>query len=107
MTSTEGWTATFENGRLATRQSERRAGLIDVAVEAGNVRPASPLLAEFAEAGFVPGEMSYIKLDAALGFDAPWDRTAIDEMMVDRLKHDLDFLNNQDSSNQILFCERD
>ncbi len=79
LSSDAGWQATFEEARLATRPSERIEGLIDIALEARNIRPANAALAALADAGVVPGTLEFITLDASLGFDGTWDRSAIED----------------------------
>ncbi|MDJ0823887.1 MAG: DUF2125 domain-containing protein [Rhodobacter sp.] len=78
VTSTKGWSATIDELRFATRSTAARANSHDIGFEAKALRPEGVFLAELAEAGFVPGTFERLKIDATLGFDAPWDRTAIE-----------------------------
>jgi hypothetical protein len=78
MTSTEGWTARIDEGRLATRQTEGQENHHDIGFEANRVRPADPILATLDPAGLLPEEIETLRIDATMGFDAPWDRFAIE-----------------------------
>ncbi|MDJ0628017.1 MAG: DUF2125 domain-containing protein [Rhodobacter sp.] len=76
--STDGWSATVDEVRLATRSTAARAGSHDIGFEATSLRPKGTLLAELADAGLVPGTFERLKIDATVSFDAPWDRAAVE-----------------------------
>ena len=78
LSSNEGWSSAIAEGLLATRPSAARADTVDIGFELTDLRPASPALAQLADAGLLPGTVEQLKIDAALTFDAPWDRQAIE-----------------------------
>ena len=79
LTSNAGWTAEVPEGRLATRQTPARLNFHDIGFEATDLRPADPLLAQLDPTGLLPDRVETLKLDVTLGFDAPWDRFAIED----------------------------
>ena len=90
--SSAGWTASIAEGLLASRPSVRTPGAIDIGFEAKNMRPANAALAKLAEAGVVPGNLEQLKIDASVGFDAPWDRQAIETRRPQVTELDLNLL---------------
>ena len=78
LSSTKGWSSEIAEGLLATRPSAARADAVDIGFELSDLRPASPALAQLAEAGFLPDTVEQLKIDATLTFDAPWDRQAVE-----------------------------
>jgi len=78
LNSNAGWSAELAEGRLATRPSEATPGHTDLAIEATRLRPASPALAQLAAMDILPGVIDRLRIDATLGFDAPWDRAAVE-----------------------------
>jgi hypothetical protein len=77
--SDAGWQASASTGRLATRPSERVAGAVDIGLVLSDFTPAHPGLAALADQGVAPGTVSQLSVDAAVRFDAPWDRRAIED----------------------------
>lgn len=78
LSSTAGWSSDIAEGLLATRPAAARDGAVDIGFQVSDLRPASPALAQLAEAGLLPGIVENLKIDATLTFDAPWDRQAIE-----------------------------
>ncbi len=77
--STKDWSARVENVRLATRPADAGENAYDIGFEATGLRPKGTKLSQLAEIGLVPETFETLKLDATLAFDAPWDRTALEE----------------------------
>ncbi|MCP3971356.1 MAG: DUF2125 domain-containing protein [Rhodobacteraceae bacterium] len=73
-----GWTAQAAEVRLATRTSERSAGAIHIGLETKQLRPVGDGLQSLAEMGIVHGVIDGLRIDATLGFDAPWDQHAVE-----------------------------
>lgn len=76
--SNGGWSAAIEELRLATRRTAARENDLDIGLELVNLRPGGVILADLADAGFVPGTFERLQIDATVGFDGPWDRAAIE-----------------------------
>ena len=77
--STAGWSAAISEGRLATRQTSALEHHHDIGFEANLVRPAEPVLAALDPAKMLPEVIDTMRIDATVGFDAPWDRYAIED----------------------------
>ena len=93
VTSDAGWATGLTEGSLATEEATggpehaQRIGL-----QATNVLVAEPLKAALDPAGALPDRVGSVHLDATLGFDAPWDRRAIEERRPQPTFIDLDDL---------------
>lgn len=77
--SSQGWTAGLEHGQLATRQLETGTNRHEVHFEATNLTPASSFVQSLASDDLLPPVFEGVTLKANLDFDAPWDRSAIEE----------------------------
>jgi hypothetical protein len=73
-----GWSAQIEKGRFATRQTTARENAHDIYFEATTVRPSVAFRSRLDPAGLLPETIKTLKLDSTVGFDAPWDRFAIE-----------------------------
>jgi len=82
LTSSLGWQAAVERGRLTTRPSATEppdAHAHDAVIEAtGYVLPAA-LKRGLDPAGLLPERIEGLRADVTMGFDRPWDRRAIEE----------------------------
>lgn len=78
LTSTEGWTNRMEKVVLATRQSDTLEFGHDLAFDAQNFAPAKLLKSRIDPEGSLPAVFQTVHLEATVGFDAPWDRAAIE-----------------------------
>lgn len=77
--STAGWTAQMDSATLATRQVEGRKNAHELHFEAQNVTPASDFVQSLSTDGVLPPVFEGVSLRATIGFDAPWDRAAIED----------------------------
>jgi len=78
LSSDLGWSAQIEKGRFATRQTTARKNAHDIYFEATNVQPSAQFRARLDPADLLPNSIATLKLDSTVGFDAPWDRFAIE-----------------------------
>ena len=76
--STQGWEVTLESGLLATRARGPQANTYDIFFDASNLRPSDALRLGIDPQGRLPDTFETLKLDARAGFDAPWDRFAVE-----------------------------
>ncbi len=76
--STLGWQSSLEKGRFATRQTIGRENAHDIFFEATRLRPSRGILAVLDPASLLPRKLEMLRLDMTVGFDAPWDRLAIE-----------------------------
>ncbi len=74
LTSTLGWSVKMESAQLATRQTVGLANTYDIAFNAVDFAPS----AGHTVGGTLPETFDDFRLDATVGFDAPWDRAAIE-----------------------------
>lgn len=77
MESSDGWTVEMTSALLATRPGGL-ANAVDVVVEAKDMRIGGTILDRFTKAKLTPGAIEGIKIDATFGFDAPWDKQALE-----------------------------
>lgn len=92
LVSTAGWTAGLAEGTLTTAQAEGVENGHVIAFEARSVRPADPVLVSLDPAGVLPETVETLRIAATLGFDAPWDRFAIERARPQVTSIDLDEL---------------
>ncbi len=78
LSSSAGWKTSLEKGLIATRQTAGHENAHDIFFEAGAVRPSRRILALLDPAQVLPQSLETLRLDMAVGFDAPWDRFAIE-----------------------------
>ena len=77
-TSTQGWEVTLDRGLLAARAVPDTAHVYDLYVEARDLRPSDALRLGIDRDGRLPATFETFTLDARVGFDAPWDRFAVE-----------------------------
>ncbi|MEL6170181.1 MAG: DUF2125 domain-containing protein [Pseudomonadota bacterium] len=87
--STDGWSSRLTLGTLTTVQTETDALAHDILFEAVNVEPSEPLRAMIDPARLMPPVIDVLSIDATIGFDAPWDRHAIERARPQPRKLDL------------------
>ena len=90
--STTGWEAELADGRLTTAQVDGAENTHDIDFEATAVRPSSGLRDSLDPAGVLPDEVETLRIAARVGFDAPWDRFAIERARPQPVSVDLDEL---------------
>lgn len=78
LASDRGWWAEFPTARLASRAVPARTGVQEIAFSATEMRPSADLIALLGDTG-LPEVFEALRMDAEFGFDAPWDRRAIEE----------------------------
>lgn len=76
--SDAGWTSGAAETRFATRQAEGAANTHDIALEATDVRPSTPVLDLVDPEGRLPDKIARLRLETTVTFDRPWDRFAIE-----------------------------
>ena len=79
LASSLGWSAGVADGILrAARQSDRPRA-VNLLLRATGVRPSKAVTAALDPSGRLPREIEALELHATAGFDAPWDRHAIED----------------------------
>ena len=73
-----GWAVDLEQGRFATEPVAARADAHRVGAEITGLQLPSDLRNAFDPAGLLPDAIERLRLDADVGFTAPWDRAAIE-----------------------------
>ncbi len=76
--SDQGWSVSFPNARLATRALSQQTHSHEIGFEATQVHPSPDLVAKLGQTG-LPEVFDALRLDAEVGFDAPWNRFAIED----------------------------
>jgi hypothetical protein len=79
LTSSADWTAALDSGSLSTTRTEADPLAHDIRFTARKLVPARFLLAELDPTGKLPRVVDALDLDVRAGFDAPWDRHAIED----------------------------
>jgi hypothetical protein len=74
-----GWKTGIKHLSLATRQTAAEAFAHDIVFDATGFSPTNALLNALDPSGGLPRIVDKLYLDLTLGFDAPWDRIAIEE----------------------------
>lgn len=92
LTSDAGWSAEIAEGLFATRLALAKQNAHDIGFDARNFRLADNLLASLDPGGLLPRGFDQLKIDATLGFDAPWDRRAIEDTKPAIIEIDLNLL---------------
>ena len=92
LVSTAGWEAALAEGTLTTNQAAGVENGHDIRFEASSVLPAEPLRVSLDPAGVLPETVETLRIAATLGFDAPWDRFAIERARPQVTSIDLDEL---------------
>ncbi len=78
LASSAGWQAGLAEARLRAARTEGRENHLDLVFEVARLEPSAPLLALVDPGGRLPRTVELISVDATIGFDAPWDRYAIE-----------------------------
>ncbi len=78
-TSSAGWSAQLATGFLATRRNDALDNGQDLHFEATGARPPLRVLALLDPARLLPDRFQTLRVDLSAGFDAPWDRYAIEK----------------------------
>jgi len=78
LTGGTGWSMGLGEGRFATRRAVARANSHDIGIEAMGLAPPVGLRRLLDPDGALPETLESLKIDATLGFDAPWDRFALE-----------------------------
>lgn len=78
LVSTAGWRSRMESAQLSTSLNAERDFAHDILFSADAMEPSRILRAIVDPAGRLPEVFDSVRLDATLGFDAPWDRHAIE-----------------------------
>jgi hypothetical protein len=78
LTSGRGWRSTAEKFNLSTRQSLGQPFAHDIVFDAKNVTPTEAFRQGLDPKGRLPSLIETLFLDMQLGFNAPWDRVAIE-----------------------------
>lgn len=76
--SSQGWWAELPNAQLAARRHQDTEAIYDVALDASSARLSDEIRALFGQVA-LPETVEALQLDATAGFDAPWDRFAIEQ----------------------------
>lgn len=77
--SDRDWDAEMSSGQLAIRQTTARANAYDIFIEGIGVKPASDVLDRVDPLEKLPNSFETLRADFTVGFDAPWDRFAIEQ----------------------------
>ncbi len=77
--SSRGWSTHLSQGTLATQSVPDRANAHDIFFETSALRPPAKLLALLDPIASLPDNFRTLKIDMTVGFDAPWDRFAIEQ----------------------------
>jgi hypothetical protein len=78
LTSTAGWTSHMESATLASRQTAGVANSHDLYFQATNLKPALIFKNIIDPNALLPDVFETVRADFTAGFDAPWDRVAVE-----------------------------
>lgn len=76
--SSAGWQARLAEARLSAARATGGENRLDLVFEVARLEPSAPLLALLDPAGRLPRTIDLVSVDATMGFDAPWDRYAVE-----------------------------
>lgn len=79
LVSSLGWDLALETGLLATRQTIGGTNSHDIFFEATQFRPDEALKLGLDPGQRLPAALETLSMDLTIGFDAPWDRFAIED----------------------------
>ncbi|MGC9418013.1 MAG: DUF2125 domain-containing protein [Rhodovulum sp.] len=79
LASSLGWEATMARAELNSAAVEGRKNAHAVAFAADRMHPPARLVALLGRTGVLPALFDHVRIDGILGFDAPWDRHAIED----------------------------
>lgn len=77
--SDKGWSAEMSKALLATRRDADNPVAHEIGLEADQLRLPEALRSKLDPQNQLPEVIKQLKLDAALTFDGPWDRTALEQ----------------------------
>lgn len=77
--ATREWSSSAHALRFATRRLDDAPLTHEIGLQATSLIPSAGIKAQLDPAGLLPGAIATLRLDAALSFDAPWDRWALEE----------------------------
>jgi hypothetical protein len=75
--SSDGWNIAATQALLATRPGSLTHA-VDIGVDITAMRIGGTLAERLSTAGLTPGGIEQVKIDATLGFDAPWNKQAFE-----------------------------
>lgn len=78
LTSNAGWVTKMDAAMLSTRQTAGQANAHDVFLQTKNLKPARIFKDIIDPDNLLPDLFETVRLDATAGFDAPWDRHAVE-----------------------------
>lgn len=76
--SSEGWQSALATARLSVAREDGAEARYGVQFDATDLTPPGPLAALLDPAGLLPEAMAVMRYEAQMGFDRPWDITAIE-----------------------------
>ena len=79
ISSSKAWQTKIATGQLATRQNPSVENGVDLYFDAKEIAPSQSLLSFLDPAQLLPNTWSGAVLDVSLGFDAAWDRFALED----------------------------
>ncbi|MEE9387622.1 MAG: DUF2125 domain-containing protein [Paracoccaceae bacterium] len=79
--SNQGWSVAADALQLNTSLTATDENAQDVLFQVLKLRPSDRFMSALDPDGNLPAEFDAIRLDAALTFDAPWDRFAVDQQL--------------------------
>jgi len=77
--SSLGWKSSAGKIAFSTRQSASTPFAHEVVLDATDIAPTQSLRLDLDPTGQLPDSIKAVYLDAVLGFDAPWDRIAVEQ----------------------------
>ena len=79
--SSRAWSATLASGQVAMRRDPDAAGagLYDIALSLSGLAPASEAFTRLRETARLPEVIDTVTAEVSVGFDKPWDRSAIEQ----------------------------
>lgn len=78
LTSNAGWTSELKSAQLATRQTAGVEDSHDIFFQADQVKPARIFTKLIDPDSQLPDVFDTLRIDVTAGFDAPWDRHAVE-----------------------------
>jgi len=90
--SSLGWDMALEQGRFATEAVPARANAHRIGAEITGLRPSTGTKNLLDPSGILPERIDRLRVDAALVFTGPWDRSAIEVALPQITEIDLDDL---------------
>ncbi|RMA44070.1 DUF2125 domain-containing protein [Rhodophyticola porphyridii] len=79
MSSTEGWQMALADATFQMMREDGAESSYEILFEANSLTPPAPLQAVLNPAGILPDAMEQMRFDAVMGFDRPWDLSALEQ----------------------------